>query len=58
MTEVGGVEIHIFVDVSEVGGRSASARLGGWGVGAAEDVREGLVEVGEEAAVGGEGGDD
>ncbi len=52
MAEVGVVEIHVFVDVGEVGGGGAGAGVGGWGVGAAEDVGEGLVEVGEEAAVG------
>ena len=52
VAEVGVVEIHVFVDVGEVGGGGAGAGVRGWGVGAAEDMGEGLVEVGEEAAVG------
>ena len=50
MAEVGGVEIHEFVDVGEVGRGFAGVWIRRWRVGAAEDVGEGLVEVGEEAA--------
>ena len=50
MAEVGGVEIHEFVDVGEVGRGFAGVWVGRGRVGAAEDVGEGLVEVGEETA--------
>lgn len=49
VAEVGVVEVHVFVDVGEVGGGGGGGGGGGRGGGAAEDVGEGLVEVGEEA---------
>ena len=56
VAEVGVVEIHVFVDVGEVGGGGGGGGGRLWGVGAAKDVGEGLVEVGEEAAGGWERG--
>ena len=49
MAEVGGIEVHEFVDVGEIRRGLAGVWIRGWGVGAAEDVGEGLIEVGEEA---------
>ena len=50
VAEVGGIEIHEFVDVGEVRRGFAGVWVRRWRVGAAEDVGEGLIEVGEEAA--------
>lgn len=50
MAEVGGIEVHEFVDVGEVRRGFTGVWVRGWGVGAAEDVGKGLIEVGEEAA--------